>query len=488
MILLLLLAVLPSLLQTAWCQEWHSYQLTHFPAPASVQYCSSVADTFGHVHTYMVVNMLESAPPPYIRVYYVRTDFYGHVLTDTTWITNFVSPDSSYPGYARAVGDGHHSWCVFDEFIPGDIYHGVYLTERDENGEVVTPPVLVGRNNIGRDWADAVLDPLDRTIYLVGSQSAGTFDQFTTRGDSVRWHAPIDGMLDDRLSWSVIISPADRHPWVSMVTQNLAHTQGAFQVVRLGEDTSQVVYTALPGTSFGPGQQAFGMDASRNSDFWGGCDTARSAYVRLDSTFQTILEWRTLSRYNNRGTVKTDSSGNCLVLWSNTWYGLSWGYRRSDGAWPYGLNWIDQNMYVDFYSVITMQDQRFAFTIDGAPRGTDFTQVWLYTYGFPPDAAVEPQTTKQIGELAVHPNPFGSTFTVEIPNTLSKRLLLYDLLGRLVWSRDIPANAGQMVIRDPLLAMLPSGTYYLTLSENLRLGSAPLQSFPHGAVQITHFK
>ena len=126
----------------ASAQEWQSYQLTNFPPPATVTQCSSVADTFGHVHHFFVVDFgpLGQQYP----LYYMRSDFYGNILTDTIKINGFAPPFHAHPQNVKALGDGAHVWCVFSEITPGGQEFGGYLTERNSDGSEVFPPRLLG--------------------------------------------------------------------------------------------------------------------------------------------------------------------------------------------------------------------------------------------------------------------------------------------------------------------------------------------------------
>jgi hypothetical protein len=134
--LLLLLAALAS------AQEWQSYQLTHFVVPGQVDRCESVADTFGHLHHY--VNCHVGSHGDWANLYYLRTDFYGHLLTDTTLIYSRLDTAGLSMDVA-VVTDGANAWCMYQARIPNEgLRCGLYMTARNSQGQEILPPIMLG--------------------------------------------------------------------------------------------------------------------------------------------------------------------------------------------------------------------------------------------------------------------------------------------------------------------------------------------------------
>ena len=448
---------------TAWGQEWQHYQLTDFPPPGQVRECSSVADSFGHVHHYFrcLFN------PIYVRhepLFYMRTDFYGNILTDTVRLNDFAG-DYPAPRCVKALGDGTHSWCVFGERVsPEEELRGLFLAERDENGQEVIPPTFLGYDGAWEsDNTSAVLDHSDGTIHVVGTVFPCYYYRFTTSAETLQWRRPINGLLMEGLNTSLILSPADGRPWASMVTVD-GQGGGHMLVVRFNEDTSQTVYLPLQGQLVGIGHDGFGMDAEWNIDCHIGTDTVEMGYARIDSTFQTILDYQTLCQ-NVSGftTLRTDPLGNCLNVWSTGAYGLYWAYRRASGEWMPPPTAINSEMELCFFSIVTMDSSRFAFTATGIEGFEDYQQLRLYTYGFPPNDATSPKPISRYATMTAYPNPFGSSLQLSLPGLRNQTIILYDLLGRTVWSYTVPSGVRHLKVNDPQLGELPSGTYFLAL-------------------------
>ena len=446
----------------AWGQEWQHYQLTDFPPPGQVRECSSVADTFGNIHHYFWC-LFHPTTPRHEPLFYMRTDFYGNILTDTVRLNNFagIFPE---PRCVKAFSDGIHSWCMFGERVsPEEDIRGLFLTERDENGAEVMPPTLLGYD---RAWdsgiTSAVFDPNNNTFHVVGTSALGYYYRFTTSAETLQWQRPING-VSENYNTSMILSPADGRPWASMSSID-EQGDGHFLLVRFGEDTSQTIYEALSGSTYGPAHEGFGMDAQRNSDFRVGCDTVHMAYVRLDSTFQNIVDFQVLHQVGAGFTrLNTDAAGNCLILWSTQTFGLRWAYRRADGQWAPLPSVINADMYLNYFSIVTMDSTRFAFTATGVLGFEDFQQLRLYTYGFPPNDINTPKPVTAAKTLAVYPNPFGNSLQIEIGDPRARAVVIYDVLGRTVISSEFPQGTTRWTVSNPELNHLPSGAYYLTV-------------------------
>ena len=77
--------------------------------------------------------------------------------------------------------------------------------------------------------------------------------------------------------------------------------------------------------------------------------------------------------------------------------------------------------------------------------------------------------------LASYPNPFGSSASIRVPPSEQTYLDVYDVRGRLITSRVIPASSTERVITWPGTdnrgAILPSGVYFALLRGRDDLGS-----------------
>ena len=154
----------------AFGQEWQSYQLTDYPPPGQVRQCGSVMDTLGHVHHYFLA--LRGDDIYDMRTYYMRTDIYGQVLTDTVRLDAFADP-MCMPFFTSVVGDGADSWCVFSQWRGPEWRRGLYLSGHGPTGNTIMPTTLLGYPGGGEGPPSlnlsAVYRPSDNTIHLVGN-------------------------------------------------------------------------------------------------------------------------------------------------------------------------------------------------------------------------------------------------------------------------------------------------------------------------------
>jgi hypothetical protein len=105
-LILLLLAFLFA--TAAFGQEWQAYPLTDYTS-GEVRQCGSVMDTLGNVHHYFITALGDIDFT--WQTYYMRTDMYGRVLTDTVRLDTYTGP-YSHSSFTSVVGDGANSWCV----------------------------------------------------------------------------------------------------------------------------------------------------------------------------------------------------------------------------------------------------------------------------------------------------------------------------------------------------------------------------------------
>ena len=466
--------LLTACLQHASAQEWQSYQLTHFLPNRYVQQCGAVADSLGSVHCYAISYM---AMPGGVPMYYLRTDFYGHILTDTVRI-NPMSPMSE-PNFTSVVGDGGRSWCVWSDTPPGEpTNRAMFLAGRDAHGAQFLPQTLLGGGGASGppNWdLAAALRPQDSTIHLVGQVGVYSYGRFTTAGDTIVWHEPIDG-LTDGIGAAMAMGP-DGVPWAAM-RSGYSSIATEILLVRFGEDSSQTVYHPFGSEVQHWAISNMGIDQHYSFHLLVSCDTASLAYVRLDSDL-TVQEWQTIDStpWSGFAAMRCDPEGNCVFVWDRD-PGLYWAYRSADGTWPHSPALIDPTMRASSFSVVAMSDEQFAFTTQAHPQAEYFSQLRLYTWGFPPDAASEPRTSLPRINLTAYPNPFGSTLTVTLPFGTAHELTLYDILGRVALTLSAPQNTSTFSVSDPRLTSLPSGTYFLTLRGNNQVVPT----------QIIHFK
>lgn len=443
--------------------EWQSYQLTDFPPPMSVREYSSVADSFGSVHHYFY-SQVHPLNPRHDPLYYMRTDFSGNVLTDTVHLNSFAG-GNPFPRCIRAMGDGEHNWCMFTEYADSaHEVHGVFLTKRGSDGVEVMAPTYVADDE-WEDWEfSSAFDPITREIHLIGGVSDFPchYYRFTTAAETLQWGWPVDSLTVGSRNPSMVLCPADGRPWTSIAAGS---DQAGWHplIIRFNQDSSQTTFS--PPVSFGG--NLLGIDMHRNSDYIAGNDTARLIYFRLDSTFQNMIAYRTLSLHNPgyAHALKTDSIGNCLIVWSTSHH-VYWAYRRSDGQWIPPPTEISSEMTLYDISIVLMDSAQFAFTAIGYQGYSDWGQARLYTFGLPPSAAA-PRPVVPIAStmLTASPNPFNAsttiTFTLSSPSHV--RLAVYDVLGqevKTVVEGMQEAGRHEVALSVPELA---SGVYFLRL-------------------------
>ena len=470
--MLMLLLILMPLVAEA---QWQFFQLTNWPPVCHVVQCSALADSFGSVHCFVESDLNTSPGYTHRYLHYLRASFYGHILTDTVRLDTSTA-DYAGPSRPLAMGDGQHAWCVWGNLISmNPVTSGLFLAGRQANGEEYMPTTLVGTPGwSGGPTEDehAALRTEDSTIHVV---VGGYYSRITASGDTVVWWRHMNSVtiaVDPKIH----IAP-DGAPWAA-VRNAWGTGQTEIVVVRFGEDTSQTVYRPFDGPVLHWGARNFGIDSSYQFHFLVSCDTSYLAYVRLDSAMQ-ILEWQTLSeQYDSHSTITADASGNCLIVWEDSPDGnLKWAYRSADGTWPHPPSVIASDAESRNLSVVLMDSARFAF-IGTFVDAAHFHQLGLYTYGFPPNAAAPDAPHAITTKVSVYPNPFTSQLHIEVLNRQIREIDLYDIFGRLVWSRSVAAGATQISASDPYFSALPSGTYILTLEA--------IQ--PIAPIQVIHLK
>jgi hypothetical protein len=416
-------------------QEWRSFQLTNFPPYGQVWECGTVADSLGNLHHYFRAGLPDGFGGFDRSVLYLRTDLYGHILTDTVRLTTSLRYPEPY--FANVVGDGGHAWCVWSGWIPADSTHrGLFLAGRDTQGRELLPQTLLGpgAGEGLQSWVmDATLRPEDNTIHVVmegAPPGPGFYYRVTTRAETLIWRHPIEG-LHYGFGPKIHLGP-DGTPWAVFVN-DLGTGTADLALVSFGPDTSHVIFRP-----FGSPQREwylydFDIDGDYNFHFMIHHDTASVAYFRLNADLQ-IVERRTLDNGpDGFGSLRTDSEGNCLFVWDQD-PGLYWAFRTASGTWSHPPTLMNANLYASSFSLMLLDTSQFAFTAQCALRTEQFEQLYLYTYGFPPDAVPEAQHSQNKSvELSISPNPFNATTRIgySLPQTGNVRLEVYDVTGRL---------------------------------------------------------
>jgi hypothetical protein len=342
----------------------------------------------------------------------------------------------------------------------------------------MNPPIL------GYDHEmDAVLRVQDSTIHFFGEVPPFAYYRFSTQAETLGWVRPVDGLHNDCWAPHIRLGP-DGTPWAAITNTRT----GGWEIllVRFGEDTSQIVHYIDTGGVTSVVERGFDIDSSYHFHFLIGSDTVEDAYALFDSSLQ-LQEWTRLRPGSSVdfSDLKTDAAGNTIMVWSTGGLvvGLRWAFRRADGVWTHPPQAVDSTRDGHDYSLVIRDTMQFAFTTNTAPWPGDYPQLWLYTYGFPPDttppnAATPKVAAPPVERISAYPNPFSSSLRLDIPNGQKRTVILYDILGREVWAQDVLDGVHTVSVTDPHLTVLPSGTYFLALRGNSHC--VPLQ--------ITHFK
>jgi len=481
-----ILAFVGLLERHASAQTWQAHQLTHFTGTRGLVQCSAVADTLGNIHHYFIARMGNGVETPHVPMLYMRTDIYGHVLTDTVRVS-FSGPFNLNiePDYCCVVGDGANSWCLFADSAAGHDWWdglGLYLTGRDVHGDQLLPATMLGWPMVVEGPASwdmsASLRTADSTVHAVGAPSPFFYYRCTTAGQTLTWQQHLDGVVDG--VGPFVQTGPDGTVWAAMRDGWSPTTEVV--LIRFGPDSSETVYHPFPsGNIVHWGIGGFALDSHYNFHFLLGCDTVQAGYYRLDTNMVVQESYTIDPGPVGFGAIRADTAGNCVTVWGKE-PGLKWAVRRHDGVWTRPPEYIDRDMEGSSFTIVSMDTGRIAFTVAGCPRTQDVLQLYLYTYGFPPDTTQSSAGSRiaplRSVTLSAFPNPFTSSLHVELPVANAPAIAVFDILGRTAWSSPLPQGSRSIILNDPRLAHLPSGTYFLALRGNSHC--VPFQ--------ITHFK
>jgi hypothetical protein len=313
---------------------------------------------------------------------------------------------------------------------------GLYLTERDSDGQEVLPVTLV-RPNQYTERAGMRME--DTTIHIITGFDVGacTYCRITGIGDTLIWARPIIGPQGYEPVGNVCIGP-DGAPWISATGAYDSAYATDQLLIRFGEDASQTIYYPFANLPRRYWATLSGIDTQYHfhfmTDYYDSVD--HWDYMRLDTSFailQTVpLDFRSVESDG----AKSDLAGNSFFVVKDG-SGLSAAFLHSNGTWVLAPVQIDPNMFAYDFSIVTMDTVRYAFTCTGShpSLGEEFESLRLYTYGFPPyNAAQTPPSIAREFALSAYPNPFNSSTRIRFD--VAKRgpitLNVFDLQGRLV--------------------------------------------------------
>ena len=458
LLLLLMATAAPS-------QEWRVFQVTRFPITVPTVWGIHDFDVTrtpdGHLHFQLQTNV--DFQHGEMRNYYLRTDDYGHVLTDTTLLDPHADYRAHTPWHPASVGDGQGNvwnlWSEQGDSLTESVH--LYITACNSLGQTWLPPVRLGFGASGgsasSDVMDAAYSAVDSSILI--AYAFGYYHRISRTGDILEWR--------------------QRLPETRPLARMFMHTdyQGyAWAATRpsLGQPADIALYRFLPDSGvevhypFGPTDSerwgvydfAFGPDGSWHALVYH--DSVQMAYVQLDSNF-VLQEWRTLIRPHNdyqSGSLGVDPGGNCLIVWwrESSNYQPWWALRNAAGEWVAEPQAMAVEGQTGWIHILPSGTGRWVVA-------SAFMNLYVFNYGYPPDTAttVPHHTVTATPLYTVGPNPFSSFLTIKALNGRSTVLRLYDILGREVLAQEIPAGVASHTFTSPLLAQLPSGKYFVSV-------------------------
>jgi hypothetical protein len=461
LIMLVLLLIFMPLVAEA--QEWQAYQLTNYEH-GQFNECTSVRDAAGNLHVYF---NFETLPPLEDHaVYYMRVSPYGEILTDTTRLNLY---PYSYEIGPQCVGNGtDRSWGMWAESPDSTVQNqALYLAGRDQTGAEVLPSTWVHLSHYGP--GEAGYRNSDSTIHFFNS----SYCRLSVSGNPLIWEVTVP---EDRPPAHINFAVAPNGtPW-GMLRYSLGPTAD-LALVRFNEDTTCTVYYP-----FGYQQERrwglydFTIDWQGHFHCLVEVDTCALAYALLD-TSMALLEWHPLLRdYGTRSAIGVDSFGNSLMVWKLAEERLLWAYRTIDGAWSTdGETLVDSIAGANYFSMISYGESRWAITCPAnVPLQQDPRNIYLFTFGFPPNSVGPQPRTSRSQLVQIFPNPFRSVLYVQGSLPPGSEVVIYDILGRRVFGKRLMDSQGCLYFGDAQLSSLPSGYYVLSLAVRDKVHSYPI--------------
>ncbi len=457
---------------SAWAQEWQRFQVTRFPITTPTTWGIHDFDVArtpdGSLHYQMHTNV--DYQHGEMRNYYLRTDDYGHVLTDTTLLDPH-GYSGHTPWHPVSVADNSGNvWNLWSEEDSASYFH-LYITACNSLGQTWLPPVKLGLGAIGggsaNDVTDAAYNAVDSSIII--SYVFGYYHRISRTGERLEWRHD----LPETRPFARMFMHTDYHGYAWAGTR-----------ASLGQLADIVLYKFLPDSGvqayypFGPTDTerwglydfAFGPDGSWHALVYH--DSVQMAYVQLDSNF-FLQEWRTLVRPFSMvdGTLHIDGAGNCLIVWkreSDDWRPW-WALRNAAGEWVKEPQSMGIDAMTGQIHIIPTGTGRWV-----VPSAT--MNLYLFNYGYPPDTAstITRRTVTLAPSLIVGPNPFSSSLTFSALGIPGTTIRLYDILGREVLALPTPAGQTSYTFTSPVLQNLPSGKYFLSLDGHAQQRCLPV--------------
>lgn len=470
---LLILFVCLALNSGSWAQDWQRYQVTRFPITDpqtwGVRDFDVTRTPDGSLH-FQLQTYWDWAHDE-MSNYYLRTDDYGHILTDTTLLDPHGNVGHT-PWHAASVGDGQGNvWNLWSE-MDSAYHHHLYITACNSLGQTWLPPVKLGLGSSGGALSNQVMDAAYSAVdsSIIVSYEFGYYHRISRTGERLEWRRDLPETRP--FAWMFMHTDYHGYAW--------AGTRPS-----LGQPADIALYKFLPDSGvqayypFGPTDTerwglydfAFGPDGSWHALVYH--DSAQMAYVQLDSNF-VLQEWRTLIQTHLDAefwSLCVDPAGNCLIIWereSSDWRPW-WALRNAAGEWVVEPQLMGIDAIMAQIHIIPTGAGRWV-----VPTATG--NLYIFNYGYPPDtmSVVTGRTVTITPPLVIGPNPFSSSLTIGALGGRGGSVRLYDILGRKVLTHKIPTGVVSFTISNPLLTQLPSGSYFLSLDGQRRNQALPI--------------
>jgi hypothetical protein len=439
----------------AFGQQWQSHQLTHLPQNCPVADYSVYRAPNGNLHFYTDIYLGFQHSQHYF--YYFRSDEYGHILTDT------VRLDSGWtyadPNYCMAVGDDHgNSWGLWCDYTNEQTHlPWLCITGRDSTGNERLPSTIVGVGGRGGTHVyNAAYWPQREHIMVTASGWPGTYMSINPQGDTVAWSRFFP---EDRPTSNEIRIHSDFSGNIWSGTRYSTDQSADIVLFKWLTDTSLVSYYMF-GHSSGErwGVYDFAVDPVNGFHLLVNHDSAQFSYVRLDSNL-ALLEWKTLLREPTAvdAALTLDVDGSCAIAWAagSDGFRFWWALRQPDGLWSIQPVRVQPTIIGSFPRIASAGDGRWVLTVMSH-------DLFLFTYGFPPDAVDERTPTIPVSDFMLYPNPTNGGLFVQGSTGSVKAMAVFNVLGQQVISLPVPRGANGM-FSLPQIDALSTGEYFLSI-------------------------